>query len=161
MVSIPIYTYQLERWVTYIFCVKYGEQYNQNFPSWSIFSSKFKIELFFISDTPSYLSASVAAFGYSKYYSASKSIHNLVHTETSPLVIQHAVGHKLSIARSHSGTSDIKNEVVTSAISSTVTNTFGEKKSRVVGNMCGDAGSILEDSKSSCRRTEVFLLVLH
>ncbi|VDP75624.1 unnamed protein product [Schistosoma curassoni] len=104
--------------------------------------------------TPSYLSASVAAFGYSKYYSASKSIHNLVHTETSPLVIQHAVGHKLSIARSHSGTSDIKNEVVTSAIPSTVTNTFGEKKSRVVGNMCGDAGSILEDSKSSCRRTE-------
>ncbi|CAH8442385.1 unnamed protein product [Schistosoma guineensis] len=104
--------------------------------------------------TPSYLSASVAAFGYSKYYSASKSIHNLVHTETSPLVIQHAVGHKLSIARSHSGTSDIKNEVVTSAIPSTVTNTFGEKKSRVVGNMCGDAGSIFEDSQSSCRRTE-------
>ncbi|VDP59471.1 unnamed protein product [Schistosoma mattheei] len=104
--------------------------------------------------TPSYLSASVAAFGYSKYYSASKSIHNLVHTETSPLVIQHAVGHKLSIARSHSGTSDIKNEVVTSAIPSTVTNTFGEKKSRVVGNMCGDAGSILEDSQLSCHRTE-------
>uniref|UniRef100_A0A094ZHN7 Disks large-associated protein 1 n=1 Tax=Schistosoma haematobium TaxID=6185 RepID=A0A094ZHN7_SCHHA len=104
--------------------------------------------------TPSYLSASVAAFGYSKYYSASKSIHNLVHTENSPLVIQHAVGHKLSIARSHSGTSDIKNEVVTSAIPSTVTNTFSEKKSRVVGNMCGDAGSILEDSQLSCRRTE-------
>ncbi|CAH8444408.1 unnamed protein product [Schistosoma margrebowiei] len=104
--------------------------------------------------TPSYLSASVAAFGYSKYYSASKSIHNLVHTETSPLVIQDAVGHKLSIARSHSGTSDIKNEVVTSAIPSTVINTFGEKKSQVVGNMCGDAGSILEDSRSSCRRTE-------
>lgn len=104
--------------------------------------------------TPSYLSASVAAFGYSKYYSASKSIHNLVHTETSPLVIQHAVGHKLSIARSHSGTSDIKNEAVTSSIPSTLTNTFDEKKSRVVGKMCEGAGSILEDSQSSCRRTE-------
>uniref|UniRef100_A0A3Q0KED5 Putative hepatoma up-regulated protein n=1 Tax=Schistosoma mansoni TaxID=6183 RepID=A0A3Q0KED5_SCHMA len=103
--------------------------------------------------TPSYLSASVAAFGYSKYYSASKSIHNLVHMETSPLVIQHAVGHKLSIPRSHSRTSGIKNEAVTSSISSTVTNAFDEK-SRIVGKMCGDPGSNLEDSQSSCRRTE-------
>ncbi|KAH8854490.1 Disks large-associated protein 5 [Schistosoma japonicum] len=101
--------------------------------------------------TPSYLNASLAAFGYSKYYSASKSVHNLTCRETCCFKVQPSTDLNKISAPSHDGDSNINNETATSALPNLRTMLSDELQTEK--RKRGSPGPVLTDFRSSYRHT--------
>ncbi|CAH8484845.1 unnamed protein product [Heterobilharzia americana] len=102
--------------------------------------------------TPSYLGVSVAAFGYTRYGSTSKSVNNLTNTKNSCITNKHRFGNNsdLPISLSHDGSvsSTIRNyESILTDKKGSISLTQSEREK------C-ESPSTLGISTSSCRRTE-------
>ncbi|KAK4472902.1 hypothetical protein MN116_004109 [Schistosoma mekongi] len=102
--------------------------------------------------TPSYLNASLAAFGYSKYYSASKSVHNLVCRETGRFKVQPSPDHNQISAPSHNENSSINNKTVAFALPNL--ETVVSDKLQTEKRKRESPGPVLTDFRSSCRHTD-------